>query len=201
MEDNGILEATELMQVTLDLSVYRQTLAYALGNLAIMILLSSGLLIIQSFIDSYPIIILLWVLLTVFAVLVHVYVFRNVLRRVNLGISIYSYPIVLMMGYGINFLINNPIPVDFLWYPLIGVCNIIVGLTSETTYYKKNQLFSRPLLINGVMLVLSTPILLIILLLVLNEPNNIIAPGCALIITSLTTSYTMALAEKRVVNK
>ena len=136
MEDNGVLEAKELMQVTLDLSVYRQTLAYALGNLAIMILISSGLLIVQSFIDSYPIIILLWIVLSVFAVFVHIYVFRNVLRRINLGIAIYSYPLVITGGYLINFLLKNPIPTDFLWYPLLGICNVIVGITAETKYYK-----------------------------------------------------------------
>ena len=201
MEDSGILEAVELMQVSKDLAVYRQTLAYAPGNLSIMILIASSLIIVQSFIGSYPILLIVWIGISILAVLVHIYVFRQVLRRISLGISIYSYPIILVSGYLVNIILTSPVPLDFLWYPLLGICNTLVGLTAETAYYKKNKLFSRPLLINGLLLLVSAPIILIILTSIITEPNVFIALGFALIITSLTTSYAMGLAEKRVVNK
>jgi len=58
VEEKDIINFAQLMQVSADLSVYRQTLAYALGNLVIMTIISSSLIIVQSFFEAFLIFII-----------------------------------------------------------------------------------------------------------------------------------------------
>ena len=201
MEKKDILNVTQLMQVSVDLSVYRQTLAYALGNLVIMTILSSSLIIVQSLVESILIFLIFWAIVSIGAIMVHVYVFRHVFRRVRMGPWAIAYPAVIIIGYAINFAFNNPFSTYFLWFPLLGLASLIVGLTTERYHYSNEMLFARPTLLLGLVLLVSSPFALFVFLLLPGEPNIFIPPGIALILASLSTSYSMYQAEKRVVSK
>ncbi len=201
MEEKDIVNVTQLMQVSVDLSVYRQTLAYALGNLVIMTILSSSLIIVQSLFEPFWIFLFFWVIVSIGAVSLHLFVYRHVLRRIRMGLWVIAYPAIIVIGYIINFLLNNPISTNFLWFPLLGLASLIVGITTEQNYFSNDMLFSRPILLLGVALLVSSPIIFFVLLLQPGEPNLFITPGIALILASLSTSYSMYQAEKKVVSK
>ncbi|MFX1507077.1 MAG: hypothetical protein ACFFDC_13360 [Promethearchaeota archaeon] len=201
MEEKDIVNVTQLMQVSADLSVYRQTLAYALGNLVIMTIISSSLIIVQSFFEAFWIFLIFWAIVSIFAVFLHLFVYRHVLRRIRMGLWVLAYPAVIILGYIINFLLNNPISTYFLWFPLLGLASLIVGLSSEQIHFSNNMLFARPILLLGTALLVFSPIVFFILLLEPGDPNIFITPGIALILTSLSTSYSMYQAEKKVVSK
>ncbi len=200
MEKTEILDATQLMQVSVDLSVYRQTLAYALGNLVIITILSSSLIIVQSLFESFLIFLIFWVIISIGAIFVHVYVFRHVFRRIRLGVWVMAYPAIIIFGYTINFALNNLLSVYFLWFPLLGLASLVVGITAENLHYSNNMLFARPLFLLGVVLLISSPIVAIVFILAPGKSNTFITSGIALILASLSTSYSMYQAEKKVVN-
>ncbi len=200
MEKTEILNARQLMQVSVDLSVYRQTLAYALGNLVIMTILSSSLIIVQSLFESFLIFLLFWVVISIGAIFVHVYVFRHVFRRIRLGVWVIAYPAIIILGYVINFALNNPLSADFLWFPLLGLASLVIGITAEQFHYSNNMLFARPILLLGIVLLISSPIVAIVFVFAPGESNTFITPGIALILASLSTSYSMYQAEKKVVS-
>ncbi|MFW9994895.1 MAG: hypothetical protein ACFFD4_22835 [Candidatus Odinarchaeota archaeon] len=201
MKEEDAWNSVQLMQTSVDLAVYRQTLAYALGNLIIMAIISSGLLVVVAFVDTFWIFLISWVIISIVAIGVHVYVFREVFRRVRLGSPVVAYPVVITAGYIINSFLGNPISVNFLWYPLLGVSSLIVGLTAEQRHFSANKLFARPVLLLGLVLLLSSPVVFLIVYLIPDAPELFIIPGFALLLTSLSTSYSMAQAEKKVVNK
>ncbi|UCG00335.1 MAG: hypothetical protein JSW11_11870 [Candidatus Heimdallarchaeota archaeon] len=202
MEEKDIVNFTQLMQVSADLSVYRQTLAYALGNLVIMTIISSSLIIVQSFFEPYWIVFLIfWVIVSIGAVFLHLFVYRHVLRRIRMGLWVIAYPAIIIFGYVINFLLGNPISTYFLWFPLLGFGSLAIGITSEQKHFSNDMLFARPILLLGLALVFFSPIVLLVLLLQPGEPNIFITPGIALILASLSTSYSMYQAEKKVVTK
>lgn len=189
------------MQITVDLAVYRQTLAYSIGNLIIMTIISSGLIIVQEIADSNWLLLLFWVILSIGAVAIHVNVYRHVFRRVRLGLPVIAYPVLIMIGYAVNALLNYPLSVYFLWYPLIGLSSLIVGLTAEQKHFSNNKLFSRPLLSFGAIMIVSSPVVYLVLVLLPEVQESIVAAGVALIIAAICSSYSMAQAEKKVVNK
>lgn len=201
MEEKDIVNVTQLMQVSVDLSVYRQTLAYALGNLVIMTILSGSLIIVQSLFEPFWIFLIFWVIFSIGAVSLHLFVYRHVLRRIRMGLWVIAYPAIIISGYFINFLLSNPISANFLWFPLLGLGSLIVGITTEQNHFSNDMLFSRPILLLGIALLVSSPIIFFVLLLQPGEPNLFITPGIALILASLSTSYSMYQAEKKVVSK
>jgi hypothetical protein len=201
LEKKDILNATQLMQVSVDLSVYRQTLAYALGNLVIMTILSSSLIIVQSLFESVWIFLVFWVIVSIGAIMVHIYVFRHVFRRIRMGSWVIAYPAVIIIGYIINFILNNPVSTYFLWFPLLGLGSFIVGITAERYHYSNDLLFARPILLLGIVLLITSPIVFLVLILLPGEPNVFLTSGIALILASLSTSYSMYQAEKKVVSK
>ncbi|MFX0185206.1 MAG: hypothetical protein ACFE95_19160 [Candidatus Hodarchaeota archaeon] len=201
MEKKDIVNFTQLMQVSADLSVYRQTLAYALGNLVIMTIISSSLIIVQSFFEPFWILLIFWVIVSIGAVFLHLFVYRHVLRRIRMGLWVIAYPAIIIFGYVINFLLGNPISTDFLWFPLLGFGSLTIGITSEQKHFSNDMLFARPILLLGLALLAFSPIVFLVLLLQPGEPNIFITPGIALILASLSTSYSMYQAEKKVVTK
>ena len=201
MEEKDIVNVTQLMQVSADLSVYRQTLAYALGNLVIMTIISSSLIIVQSFFEAFWIFLIFWAIVSICAVFLHLFVYRHVLRRIRMGSWVIAYPAIIIIGYITNFLLNNPISTYFLWFPLLGLASLIVGISSEHAHFSNDMLFARPILLLGTALLAFSPIVFFILLLEPGDPNIFITPGIALILASLSTSYSMYQAEKKVVSK
>lgn len=201
MEKKDILNAAQLMQVSIDLSVYRQTLAYALGNLVIMAIISSSLIVVQSLFESIWIFLIFWIIVSIGAIMVHIYVFRHVFRRIRLGSWVIAYPAVIILGYFINSILKNPVSPYFLWFPLLGFGSFIVGITAERYHYSNDLLFARPILLLGVVLLITSPILFLVLILLPGEPNIFLTPGIALILASLSSSYSMYQAEKKVVSK
>ncbi|MFX0150293.1 MAG: hypothetical protein ACFFAJ_05900 [Candidatus Hodarchaeota archaeon] len=201
MDKKDILNATELMQVSVDLSVYRQTLAYALGNLVIMTILSGSLIIIQSLVESIWIFLIFWAIVSIGAIFVHLWVFRHVFRRIRIGPWVIAYPGTIIIGYAINFALNNPISTYFLWFPLLGLGSFIVGITAESYHYSNDMLFARPILSLGIVLLSTSPVVVLILILLPGELNIYLTPGIALILASLSTSFSMYQAEKKVVSK
>ncbi|MHA1990005.1 MAG: hypothetical protein ACW981_00585 [Candidatus Hodarchaeales archaeon] len=203
MEKDAIWNSTQLMQVSVDLSVYRYTIAYALGNLIIMTIMSSGFILFEFLEQDFLMIILFWITLSFLAVMVHVYVFRFAFKIVRLGLWFLVYPAVFTFGYGINSILNNVISINLLWYPLIGLSNLIIGLSIEKQHYLTNKLFSRPVFTLGIVLLISFPFIWLIteFLIISQSLKFVIGPGLALILTSLSTSYSMAQAEKQVKNK
>lgn len=199
-----IWSSTELMKLSLNLSTYRYTLAYSVGSLLFMLLLSGSFLLLQFFSDSTWFIILGWAILVITALGIHLSVFRHILKRVEpmknesliMGIS---YMGVFMFGYPLNGLLGNLIPTSFLWYPLLGCANLIVGITVERFHYKKKELFAQPILLYSIFFFISTPFLLFFILSQSNLPQiNFISPLVALILASLVCSYSIHQAEKKV---
>ncbi|MFX1283946.1 MAG: hypothetical protein ACFFB5_09835 [Promethearchaeota archaeon] len=201
MDEKDVWNATQLMQISADLSVYRQTLAYALGNLVIMAIISSSLIIVESLFDLIWIFLVFWAIVSIFAIMVHIYVFRHVFRRIKLGLWVIVYPAIITIGYVINYIFANPVSVHFLWFPLLGISSLIVGLTAEQYHFSRNMLFTRPILLLGIALLVTSPIVFLVLSLLPGEPNVFLTPGIALILASLSTSYSMYQAEKKVVSK
>ena len=115
--------------------------------------------------------------------------------------ALFPDPAVIVIGYFINFLLSNPISTYFLWFPLLGLASLIIGLTAEQNHFSNNRLFARPIFSLGLVLLAFSPLVLLILLMEPNEPNIFITPGIALILASLCTSYSMYQAEKKVVSK
>ena len=87
--------------------------------------------------------------------------------------------------------------------PLIGICNLLIGLSVENNYYSQKKLFSRPVLSLGIVLLITFPFVWYIIdsTLVSENLKFFLGPGFALILTSLCTSYSIAQAEKKVKNK
>ncbi|MHA2295678.1 MAG: hypothetical protein ACXADA_06640 [Candidatus Hodarchaeales archaeon] len=201
MDKNDVWNTAQLMQISVDLSVYRQTLAYALGNLIIMTIISSGLIIVEVLTDSFLLFLVFWVIISFGAIIVHVYVFRHVFRRIRIGFWVFAYPVTFIIGYFANSILNNPISVYYLWYPLVGTSSLIIGLTSEKDHFSNNKLFARPILTIGLVILISSPVVLLVLVLLPGVPVIFITSGIALVLASLSTSFSMAQAEKKVVNK
>lgn len=90
LEQEAIWNSTQLMQISVDLSVYRNTIAYALGNLIILTLMSSGFILFEFSLeyifikDTILIFLLFWIFITCLAVFVHVFAFRFAFRNVTL---------------------------------------------------------------------------------------------------------------------
>lgn len=204
LDTDVIWSSTELMKLSLNLSTYRYTLAYSIGILILMLILSSSILLLQFLSDSTLFIIISWGILVLLSLGIHLSVFRHILKRVKP--MKYEYPVlgiayigVFIIGYPLNGLLGNLIPFTFLWYPLLGLANLIIGVTVERYHYNKQELFARPILLYALLLLLSTPVLLVIILNTSNIPQNyFISPLIALILTSLASSYSIHQAEKKV---
>ena len=118
-----------------------------------------------------------------------------------MGLWVIAYPAIIIFGYIINFLLDNPISTYFLWFPLLGFGSLTIGITSEQKHFSNDMLFARPILLLGLALLAFSPIVFLVLLLQPGEPNIFITPGIALILASLSTSYSMYQEEKKVVAK
>ena len=201
-----LLQSKDLMQAAIDLSVYRYTLSFSVGILIVVVLLGGSISLLYSIIDSAEFFIVGWLLLAISAIMIHLYVFRHVLRRVEPMkneslIWGFTYPLVFFSGYTLNSILNNLIFPEILWYPLLGFANLIIGMTIEHYHFSKQELFNRPILTFSICLLISTPILFTLLLFIPDRSvYNFIVTGIGMIIASLTTSYSIAQAEKKVVN-
>jgi hypothetical protein len=204
-DEEIIWKSTKLMEATTNLFVYRYTLAFSVGNLVLMVLLTGSIIILQMVLDFVWPFILGWLILTILAVGMHFYVFRNILRRVEpmkyeAPIWGISYIVVFLMGYLVNTLAGLAISPQILWFPLLGLANLIIGVTTERYHYSKQELYAQPILLFSILLLITTPLLFIIPLINPNLPeDNFLAPAIALILASLSTSYSIYLAEKKVV--
>ncbi|MHA2225788.1 MAG: hypothetical protein ACXAC8_11320 [Candidatus Hodarchaeales archaeon] len=201
LDKDIIWSSTDLMQTAVELSVYRYTLAFSLGNLVLVVLLTGSILILQMIITSTVPFILAWILLIFGALGIHLGVFRHVIRRVDPMKYEYqiwgsTYFLIFFIGYFVNTILNNFISPQILWYPLLGLANLIIGLSIEHFHYSKKELFARPILFYSICLLVTTPLLLIPEL----QQNTFFVSVLALILASLNTSYSIAQAEKKVVN-
>ena len=200
-----LVQSKDLMQAAIDLSVYRYTLSFSVGMLIVVVLLGGSISLLYSIIDSAEFFIVGWLLLAISAIMIHLYVFRHVLRRVEpmkneIFIWGFTYPLVYFSGYAINGILKNLISPEILWYPLLGIANFIIGMTIEHYHFSKQELFNRPILTFSICLLVSTPILFTLLLFIPDQSvHNLIVTGIGMIIASLTTSYSIAQAEKKVV--
>ena len=200
LENDVIWNSTQLMQVSKDLASYRYTLAYSLGNLFIMTLMSGGFILFEFLEHDTFLFILFWMIISILSVGIHVYIFRFAFKIVRLGPWVMVYPIVLSFGYGLNSVLNDLIPYHILWYFLLGLCSLIIGLTIEREHYLAKNLFSRPILFLGIVLLVTFPLIwYAIEFYADSQLNLVIGPAFALIFTSLSTSYSIAQAEKRVI--
>lgn len=109
-----------------------------------------------------------------------------------------TYFFIFFVGYMINALMDNIISPQFLWFPLLCLANLIIGVTTEHYHFSKNELFARPILLYSIFLLISTPILVIFAII---NPNlldyNFIT--LALILASINASYSIVQAGKKVV--
>lgn len=204
-DEDVVWRSTDLMQAAVDLSAYRYTLAFSMGNLIIVVLLAGSIMLLQEIITPMVPFIIGWFFLVLAAIGIHLYVFRHVLRQVEpmkyenqiWGIT---YFFIFFVGYMINAFMDNMISPQFLWYPLLGLANLIIGVTTEHYHFSKKELFARPILLYSILLLTSTPILVI--LIVINPDlldYNFITLAIALILASLNASYSIVQAEKKVV--
>jgi hypothetical protein len=205
LDEETIWKSTELMEATINLSIYRYTLAFTLGNLVLMVLLTGSIIILQMVVTLIFPLILGWLILILLAVGIHLYVFRHILKRVEpmkyegpiWGIS---YILIFFLGYFVNTVVGTIIPTQILWFPLLGLANLIIGVTTERFHYNKGELYAQPMLLFSIFLLISTPFLFILLAIIPNLPeDNYLTPALALILASLSTSASIYLAEKKVV--
>ncbi len=205
LDEEIIWKSTELMEVALNLSIYRYTLAFSLGNIVLMVLLTGSIIMLQMVVSSIWPLILGWLILTLLAVGIHMNVFRHILKQIEpmkyespiWGIS---YILTFLLGYFVNTIMGTVISPQILWFPLLGIANLIIGVSTERYHYKKQELFAQPILIFSIFLLSATPFLFILLVVIPNlPPDNYLAPALALILASLSTSYSIYLAEKKVV--
>jgi hypothetical protein len=205
LDEDIIWKSTELMKVAINLSIYRYTLAFSLGNLILMVLLTGSFIILQMAVPSVLPLILGWLFLILLAVGIHLYVFRYILRRVEpmkyesliWGLS---YILVFLLGYFVNTLMGTIISPQILWFPLLGIANFIIGMTTERFHYQKNELFAQPILLFSIFLLISTPFLFTLVTIMPSSlEDNFLTPAFALILVSLSTSYSIYMAEKKVV--
>ncbi len=132
----------------------------------------------------------------------HQYVFRHILKRVKpmkyegpiWGIS---YILVFFLGYLVNTVMGTIISPQILWFPLLGLANLIIGVTTERYHYKKQELLTQPILLFSIVLLVATPFLFVVLPSI--PEDNVLTPAVALVLASLSTSYSIYLAEKKVV--
>jgi hypothetical protein len=205
LNEEVVWRSIDLMQTAVDLSAYRYTLAFSMGNLIIAVLLAGSIMMLQETITSTVPFIVGWFILIFIAVGIHLQVFRHVLRQVEPMKFEYqiwgiTYFLVFFAGYAGNALLGNLFAPLFLWYPLLGLANLIIGVTIENFHYSKNELLARPLLLYAICLLVSAPLLLG--LAALNpefEGFNILTLAFALILASLNASYSIVQAEKKVV--
>ena len=205
LDEEIIWKSSELMEATVSLFAYRYTLAFSMGNLVLMVLFSGSIILLEMVVTSIEPLIIGWFILVLLAAGMHLYVFRHILKRVEpmkyegpiWGVS---YLLVFLLGYFINILMGTIISPQILWFPLLGIANLIIGLTTERFHYKKQELFAQPILLLGSFLLIATPFLFFLLAVIPNLPeDNFLAPALALIIASLSTSYSIYVAEKKVV--
>ena len=205
LDEEIIWKSSELMEATVSLFAYRYTLAFSMGNLVLMVLFSGSIILLEMVVTSIEPLIIGWFILVLLAAGMHLYVFRHILKRVEpmkyegpiWGVS---YLLVFLLGYFINILMGTIISPQILWFPLLGIANLIIGLTTERFHYNKQELFAQPILLLGSFLLITTPFLFFLLAVIPNLPeDNFLAPALALIISSLSTSYSIYVAEKKVV--
>ncbi|UCE14263.1 MAG: hypothetical protein JSV04_03575 [Candidatus Heimdallarchaeota archaeon] len=111
-----------------------------------------------------------------------------------------TYFFIFFVGYMINAIMDNIISPQFLWFPLLGLANLIIGLTTEHYHFSKNELFARAILLYSIFLLISTPFLIIFTIIDPNLLNyNFIALALALVLASINASYSIVQAEKKVV--
>ena len=202
VDEEIIWKSTQLMEVATNLFNYRYTLAFTLGNLILMVLLTGSIIILQMLVTLIWPLILGWLILTLLAVGMHIYVFRHILKRVEpmkyegpiWGIS---YVLVFLLGYPANIFLGTIISPQILWFPLLGLANLIIGVTTERFHYNNQELLAQPILLFSILLLISTPFLFAIL--PLFPEDNYLTPIIALILASLSTSYSIYLAEKKVI--
>ncbi len=205
LDEEIVWKSTELMEVALNLSIYRYTLAFSLGNLVLMVLLTGSIILLQMVITTIWPLILGWFALTLLAVGIHLKVFHHILKRVEpmkyeAPIWGISYILVFLLGYLVNTFMGTVISPQILWFPLLGLANLIIGVTTERFHYNKQELFSQPVLLFSIFLLIATPFLFIFLAVIPDLPENTyLSPALALILASLSTSYSIFLAEKKVV--
>ncbi|MHA2247441.1 MAG: hypothetical protein ACXADY_21010 [Candidatus Hodarchaeales archaeon] len=204
-DEDVVWRSTDLMQAAVDLSAYRYTLAFSMGNLIVVVLLAGSIMMLQEVITSTVPFIIGWFFLVLTAIGIHLHVFRHVLRRVEPMKYEYqiwgiTYFFIFFVGYTINAFMDDIISTQFLWFPLLGLANLIIGVTIEHFHYSKNELFARPILLYSIFLLISTPILVVLTII---SPNlldyNFITLALALILASLDASYSIVQAEKKVV--
>lgn len=204
LDEEIIWKSTELMEATINLSIYRYTLAFSLGNLVLMVLLTGSIIMLQMVVTLIWPFVLGWFILTLLALGIHLYVFRHILKRVEpmkyegpiWGIS---YILIFFLGYFVNTFMGTIISPQILWFPLLGLANLIIGVTTERFHYNKQELFAQPILLFSIFLLIATPFLFFLLAVIPNLPENSFTPALALILASLSTSYSIYLAEKKVV--
>ena len=205
MDKEIVWKSTELMEAALNLSTYRYTLAFSMGNLILMVLLTGSIILLQMMITTLWPLILGWLILIALAVGIHLKVFHHILKRVEpmqyeAPIWGISYVLIFFLGYFINTFLGDVFSPQILWFPLLGLANLIIGVTTERFHYKKQELFSQPILLFSIFLLIATPFLFFFLAVTPDLPeNNFLTPALALILASLSTSYSIYLAEKKVV--
>jgi hypothetical protein len=202
VDEEIIWKSTQLMEAATNLFNYRYTIAFTLGNLVLMVLLTGSIIILQMVVNLIWPLILGWFFLTLLAVGMHLYVFRHILKRVEAmkyegPIWGVSYILVFLLGYFGNTFMGTIISPQILWFPLLGLANLIIGVTTERFHYKKQELLAQPILIFSILLLIATPFLFAV---IPNLPDdNYLTPAVALILASLSTSYSIYLAEKKVI--
>ena len=205
LDEEIIWKSTELMEAAINLSVYRYTLAFSLGNLVLIVLLTGSIIILQMVVNFVLPLVLGWFILTLLAVGIHLQVFRHILKRVEpmkyeAQIWGISYILIFFLGYLVNTFVGTIIAPQILWFPLLGIANLIIGVTTERFHYNKQELFAQPILLFSIFLLAATPFLFILLAVMPNLlEDNYFASALALILASLSTSYSIYLAEKKVV--
>ncbi len=205
LDEEIIWKSTELMEAAINLSIYRYTLAFTLGNLVLMVLLTGSIIILQMVVTLLWPLVLGWFILTLLAVGIHLYVFRHILKRVEpmkyeAPIWGISYILIFFLGYFVNTFMGTIISPQILWFPLLGLANLIIGVTTERFHYNKQELYAQPILLFSIFLLIATPFLFFLLAVIPDLPEeNYFSPALALILASLSTSYSIYLAEKKVV--
>ena len=204
LDEEIIWKSAELMEIALNLSIYRYTLAFSVGNLILMVLLTGSIIILQMFVNSVWPLILGWLILILLAVGIHLKVFRHILKQVEpmkyespiWGIS---YILTFFLGYFINQIMGSIISPQILWFPLLGIANFIIGVSTERYHYQNQELFAQPILFFSIFLLFASPFLVILVALIPNfQDGNYLASALALFLASVSTSYSIYLAEKKV---
>jgi len=210
MKHNDLEDVNNLFHITHSLVIYRHTIAFIIGQFLIEFIII-GSIIFLIFLFPMQLNFLIFIVVTsslIIALGIYSLLFANILKRFDevikyeglLWIACFSIPFIF--GYFFLPKISPIFDVWIIWYPILGIANILAGILIERVYYTRGDLFAIPYLFHGILLIISSFVLFGMKAFIQSSTDLfIISIGFLLIVSVMTIAASLFITERRVISK